>query len=96
MYHNLCAIGDIVCNVESIDIPERSESSLCNYFYHNEVHLIYDVSQPLWVLKTAKEKFVQRLVHMSADLARQVGMMLEDSQNGIAGKVNMDSLFSVL
>ena len=54
------------------------------------------MSQPLWVLKTVKEKYVQRLVHMSADLARQVGMMLEDSQNGIAGKVNMDSLFSVL
>ena len=57
-------------------------------FYQNEVHLIYDVSQPLWVLKTAKEKYVQRFVHMSADLARQVGMMLEDSQNGITGKVN--------
>lgn len=54
------------------------------------------MSQPLWVLKTVKEKYVQRLVHMSADLARQVGMMLEDSQNGIAGKVNIDSLFSIL
>jgi len=54
------------------------------------------VSQPLWVLKTVKEKYVQRLVHMSADLARQVGMMLEDSQNGIAEKVNIDSLFSIL
>lgn len=39
---------------------------------------------PLWVLKTAKEKYVQRLVHVSADLARQVGMMLENFQNGIA------------
>jgi hypothetical protein len=51
------------------------------------------VSQPLWVLKTAKEKYVQRLVHMSTDLARQIGMMLEDSQNGISGKVNIDSSF---
>ena len=51
---------------------------------------------PLWVLKRVKEKYVQLLVHMSADLARQVGMMLKDSQNGIAGKVNIDSLFSIL
>ncbi|KAJ9702144.1 hypothetical protein PVL29_004062 [Vitis rotundifolia] len=39
---------------------------------------------PLWILKTAKEKYAQRLVHMSADLARQVGMVLENVQNGIA------------
>ncbi|XP_028777368.1 uncharacterized protein LOC114734045 isoform X2 [Neltuma alba] len=38
---------------------------------------------PLWILKTAKEKQVQRLVHMSADLARQVGLMLEDIHNGV-------------
>ncbi|XP_040996821.1 uncharacterized protein LOC121242885 [Juglans microcarpa x Juglans regia] len=41
---------------------------------------------PLWVLKTAKEKYVRRLVHMSADLARQISMLLEDSQKGIARK----------
>nr|AFK35091.1 unknown [Lotus japonicus] len=41
---------------------------------------------PLWILKTAKEKNVQRLVHMSADLAKQVGLMLEDINNGISGK----------
>ncbi|XP_019417694.1 PREDICTED: uncharacterized protein LOC109328603 isoform X2 [Lupinus angustifolius] len=40
---------------------------------------------PLWILKTAKEKYVQRLVHLSADLARQVGLMLVDN-NGISGK----------
>lgn len=45
------------------------------------------VSQPLWILKTAKEKYVQRLVHMSADLARQVGMVIENIQNGIALEV---------
>ncbi|XP_075651086.1 uncharacterized protein LOC142621651 [Castanea sativa] len=45
-----------------------------------------NIITPLWVLKTAKEKYVQRLVHMSADLARQVGMMLEDSQNSITRK----------
>ncbi|KAA8538721.1 hypothetical protein F0562_028298 [Nyssa sinensis] len=38
---------------------------------------------PLWVLKTAKEKRVQRLVHISADLARQVGTMLDNVQNGM-------------
>ncbi|XP_019435261.1 PREDICTED: uncharacterized protein LOC109343800 isoform X1 [Lupinus angustifolius] len=40
---------------------------------------------PLWILKTAKEKSVQRLVHLSADLARQVGLMLEDN-NDFSGK----------
>ncbi|KAM5565344.1 hypothetical protein ABKV19_019395 [Rosa sericea] len=43
-----------------------------------------NIVTPLWVLKTVKEKYVQRLVHMSADLARQVGMVLEDLQNGNA------------
>lgn len=37
---------------------------------------------PVWILKTAKEKQVQRLVSMSVDLARQVGLMLDD----ISGK----------
>ncbi|KAL5074504.1 hypothetical protein RYX36_013488 [Vicia faba] len=41
---------------------------------------------PLWILKTAKEKQVQRLVNMSVDLARQVGLMLEDVHNGLSGK----------
>ncbi|XP_072980616.1 uncharacterized protein [Typha angustifolia] len=35
---------------------------------------------PLWVLKTVKEKFLQRLMHLSSDLARQVAMILEDAQ----------------
>ncbi|GAU26677.1 hypothetical protein TSUD_314530 [Trifolium subterraneum] len=41
---------------------------------------------PLWILKTAKEKQVHRLVNLSVDLARQVGLMLEDVHNGISGK----------
>ncbi|RDX87626.1 DNA topoisomerase 2-binding protein 1, partial [Mucuna pruriens] len=41
---------------------------------------------PLWILKTAKEKYAQRLVHMSVDLAKQVGLMLEDIHSGISGK----------
>ncbi|KAM7510708.1 hypothetical protein LguiB_009583 [Lonicera macranthoides] len=43
---------------------------------------------PLWVLKTAKEKRVQRLVHISADLARRVGTMLDNVENGICGEDN--------
>ncbi|GJV94946.1 hypothetical protein Tco_1546523 [Tanacetum coccineum] len=39
-------------------------------------------SQPLWVLKTVKETRPQRLVHLSADLARQIGMMLDNVQHG--------------
>nr|KYP45629.1 DNA topoisomerase II-binding protein 1 [Cajanus cajan] len=41
---------------------------------------------PLWILKTAKEKYAQRLVHMSVDLAKQVGLMLEDIRSGNSGK----------
>ncbi|KAI9118356.1 hypothetical protein K1719_010688 [Acacia pycnantha] len=44
---------------------------------------------PLWILKTAQEKQVQRLVHMSADLVRQVGLMLEDIHNGITGEESL-------
>ncbi|KAK4388951.1 hypothetical protein Sango_2232100 [Sesamum angolense] len=40
--------------------------------------------QPLWVLKSAKEKFLQRLVHLSPDLARYTGAMLETFQHGIS------------
>ncbi|XP_061965906.1 uncharacterized protein LOC133689850 isoform X2 [Populus nigra] len=40
-------------------------------------------SKPPWILKTVKEKHMQRLVHMSADLARHVGVMLENFQNHI-------------
>ena len=48
---------------------------------------VYDMSQPLWILKTAKEKYVRKLVHMSVELAKQVGLMLEDIHNDISGKV---------
>jgi hypothetical protein len=34
--------------------------------------------QPLWILKTVKEKNLQRLVHLSSDLARQVAVVLEN------------------
>ncbi|CAI9755613.1 unnamed protein product [Fraxinus pennsylvanica] len=38
---------------------------------------------PAWVLKSAKENYVQRLVHMSADLARQTKSLLDTIENGI-------------
>ncbi|KAL2544709.1 BRCT domain-containing DNA repair protein [Forsythia ovata] len=38
---------------------------------------------PAWVLKSAKENRVQRLVHLSTDLARQTGALLDTIENGI-------------
>lgn len=73
--------------IRSLANLEMTECSVY-FFCCNELYLVFDLSQPLWVLKTAKEKYVQRLVHMSADLARQVGMMLEESQNGSADEVS--------
>ena len=60
---------------------------LYSFIYITMKFFVYDMSQPLWVLKTAKEKYVRRLVRMSVDLAKQVGLMLEDIHNGISGKV---------
>ncbi|KAK4435778.1 hypothetical protein Salat_0741300 [Sesamum alatum] len=37
---------------------------------------------PLWVLKSAKEKILQRFVHLSPDLARYTGAILETFQHG--------------
>ncbi|KAK3027518.1 hypothetical protein RJ639_040233 [Escallonia herrerae] len=45
-----------------------------------------NIVTPLWVLKTAKEMHLRRLVHISADLARQLGTMLDNVQNGIYGQ----------
>ncbi|KAF8080849.1 hypothetical protein N665_0919s0013 [Sinapis alba] len=39
------------------------------------------IVSPLWVLKTV-ERHRQRLVHMSPDLARQLGLMLENLEDG--------------
>ncbi|EOA26905.1 hypothetical protein CARUB_v10022994mg [Capsella rubella] len=39
------------------------------------------IVSPLWVLKTV-ERHRQRLVHMSPDLARQLGLMLENFEDG--------------
>ncbi|KZV31659.1 hypothetical protein F511_00463 [Dorcoceras hygrometricum] len=39
---------------------------------------------PLWVLKSAQERCLQRLIHLSADLARFTGVMLDTFQDGIS------------
>ncbi|CDY67184.1 BnaAnng23780D [Brassica napus] len=46
---------------------------------------INTIVSPLWVLKTV-ERHRQRLVHMSPDLARQLGLMLENLEDGGAEK----------
>ncbi|WCJ29280.1 BRCT domain-containing DNA repair protein [Euphorbia peplus] len=66
-----CSASHVVCEGASVK----------RYFGHSN-----NLVTPFWVLKTAKEKHVQRLVHVSADLARQVVMMLENLQNGFAGQ----------
>lgn len=38
---------------------------------------------------------MRRLVHMSVDLAKQVGLMLEDVNSGISGKVISQYIFTV-
>lgn len=37
-----------------------------------------NIVTPLWILKTVKEKNLQRLVHLSSDLARHVAIVLEN------------------
>ncbi|CAN1786724.1 hypothetical protein LINPERHAP1_LOCUS17346 [Linum perenne] len=66
-----CGASHIVCE----------EASVPRYLGHTN-----NIVTPLWVLKTIKEKHVQRLVHISADLARQVASVLENSPHGIVGK----------
>ncbi|XP_050219712.1 uncharacterized protein LOC126670098 isoform X2 [Mercurialis annua] len=63
-----CNASHVVCE----------EASVQRYLGHSN-----NLVTPLWVLKTAKEKNVQRLIHLSADLARQVGLKLENFQNGL-------------
>ncbi|XP_063947017.1 uncharacterized protein LOC108205745 isoform X1 [Daucus carota subsp. sativus] len=54
-------------------------TSVGKYIGHSD-----NLVTPLWVLKTAKEKRVPRLVHISVDLARQLGTILENVQSGLA------------
>nr|XP_016492495.1 PREDICTED: uncharacterized protein LOC107812003 isoform X1 [Nicotiana tabacum] len=66
-----CAASHVVCEGNSIR----------KYLGHSS-----NIVTPLWVLKSAKEKRLQRLVHMSADLARQTGILLDSIQNTINSK----------
>ncbi|XP_074558875.1 uncharacterized protein LOC141814824 isoform X1 [Curcuma longa] len=50
------------------------------------IGLANNIVSPLWILKTTKEKCIQRLVHLSSDLAEQTNMILESDQ--VAGKVS--------
>ncbi|XP_020080437.1 uncharacterized protein LOC109704122 isoform X1 [Ananas comosus] len=58
-----CQANYVVCEGPSIQ----------KYIGHSN-----NVVTPLWILKTVKEKSLQRLVHFSSDLARQVAMILEN------------------
>nr|QGN65408.1 BRCA1 C Terminus domain containing protein [Oryza sativa f. spontanea] len=51
------------------------DASVKRYVGHSD-----NIVTPLWILKTAKEKGLQRLVHLSSDLARQVATILENAQ----------------
>lgn len=66
-----CSASHVVCEGNSIR----------KYLGHSS-----KIVTPLWVLKSAKEKRLQRLVHMSADLARQTGILLDNIQNTISSK----------
>ncbi|XWS17570.1 hypothetical protein CRYUN_Cryun33cG0078600 [Craigia yunnanensis] len=68
-----CSASHVVCEGNSI---------------HRYIGHCNNIVTPLWVLKTAKDRNLQRLVHMSADLARQIGTVLENSQNCIVGEEN--------
>ncbi|XVE97782.1 hypothetical protein REPUB_Repub03eG0048400 [Reevesia pubescens] len=74
-----CSASHVVCERNSIH----------RYIGHSN-----NIVTPLWVLKTAKDSYLQRLVHMSADLARQIGTVLENSLNGIVGEENNVANFS--
>lgn len=71
-------------------------SSILRYLGH-----VDNIVTPVWVLKTAKKRCTQRFIRFSADLAREVGTLLEDLRDGsIAGqekvteKCPQDVLFS--
>ncbi|MBA0852030.1 hypothetical protein Goshw_000259 [Gossypium schwendimanii] len=66
-----CGVSLVVCE----------ESSVHRYIGHSS-----NVVTPFWVLKTAKDRNLLRLVHVSVDLARQIGTVLETSRNHNAAK----------
>ncbi|CDP19691.1 unnamed protein product [Coffea canephora] len=62
-----CSASHVVCEGPSVG----------KYLGHSN-----NIVTPLWVLKTAKEKRLQRLVHISADLARQTATTIDAIQTG--------------
>lgn len=57
-----------------------------NYISYMETTYLMDVivelvSQPFWVMKSVKERHLQRLVQLSADLARHVSVLLDSTKN---------------
>jgi len=49
------------------------DASIKRYVGHSD-----NIVTPLWILKTVKEKNLQRLVHFSSDLARHVAVVLQN------------------
>uniref|UniRef100_A0A453KUF4 BRCT domain-containing protein n=1 Tax=Aegilops tauschii subsp. strangulata TaxID=200361 RepID=A0A453KUF4_AEGTS len=49
------------------------DASVKRYVGHSD-----NIVTPFWILKTVKEKNLQRLVHLSSDLARHVAVVLEN------------------
>ncbi|KAJ1289832.1 hypothetical protein BS78_02G195000 [Paspalum vaginatum] len=49
------------------------DASVKRYVGHSD-----NIVTPLWILKTVKEKNLQRLVHLSSDIARHVAIVLEN------------------
>ncbi|CAL5434688.1 unnamed protein product [Camellia sinensis] len=86
-----CNASHVVCEGASVQKYIGHSSNLVSTDL-DTLKIILMFGLPLWVLKTAKEKRMQRLVHMSADMARQVGIMLDNAQNGIYGEeINGDN-----
>ncbi|XP_020693043.1 uncharacterized protein LOC110107195 isoform X3 [Dendrobium catenatum] len=51
---------------------------------------------PPWIIKTVKEKCLQRLVHLSSDLVRNVAMILENNQINQVGQDTNEGLCKLL
>ncbi|KAK8581888.1 hypothetical protein V6N13_144882 [Hibiscus sabdariffa] len=74
-----CSASHVVCEGNSIH-PYIGHS---NNIVTVSASALHYGNRPLWVLKTANDRSLQRLVRMSADLARQIGTLLENARNAI-------------
>ncbi|KAE8667063.1 3beta-hydroxysteroid-dehydrogenase/decarboxylase isoform 1 [Hibiscus syriacus] len=68
-----CGASHVVCEGNSV---------------HRYIGSSDNIITPLWVLKTAKDRTLHRLVHMSTDLAMQIGTVLENAHNANVGEEN--------